>query len=318
MMRADHVSSVGSATGDPSADINTPLCSLVFLLPAQFTNSGVSQLPDYQPELLSASPATPPLVFPASGSWNIYPKFVAKEINLTPQSSGIGPNYNGVPIYEKGEEYCSCALTLGQGSNGKGKEPINVSSMVGSSNNVVVQPSFFSLQLPSGDGGLGFTDDNINDIDNNVPGKNKRKRQYTHRKKSVYSFPTNVKNLLSTGIFEGVPVKYVSWSRGAVNAYEFEKHAGCDTKHPNNNIYFPSGKSLYSVVQELKLIRDFVRENSLEEIIIPTPLFVPIVSYRGIMFFLRHLYIGVPSKIFSCNPRFGPKGCIATISHPLP
>nr|GMD55894.1 uncharacterized protein LOC109187050 [Ipomoea batatas] len=191
---------------------------------------------------------------PPGGSWNIYPKFVAKEINLTPQSSGIGPNYNGVPIYEKGEEYCSCALTLGQGSNGKGKEPINVSSMVGSSNNVVVPPSFFSLQLPSGDGGLGFTDDNINDIDNNVPGKNKRKRQYTHRKKSVYSFPTNVKNLLSTGIFEGVPVKYVSWSRGAVNAYEFEKHAGCDTKHPNNNIYFPSGKSLYSVVQELKVI----------------------------------------------------------------
>nr|GMD54601.1 uncharacterized protein LOC109187050 [Ipomoea batatas] len=239
---------------------------------------------------------------PPGGSWNIYPKFVAKEINLTPQSSGIGPYYNGVPIYEKGEEYCSCALTLGRGSNGKGKEPINVSSMVGSSNNVVVPPSFFSLQLPSGDGGLGFTDDNINDIDNNVPGKNKRKRQYTHRKMSVYSFPTNVKNLLSTGIFEGVPVKYVSWSRGAVNAYEFEKHAGCDTKHPNNNIYFPSGKSLYSVVQELKLIRDFVRENSLEEIIIPTPLFVPIVSYRGIMFFLRHLYIGVPSNLSRSPP----------------
>nr|GLL40216.1 uncharacterized protein LOC109187050 [Ipomoea trifida] len=150
---------------------------------------------------------------PPGGSWNIYPKFVAKEINLTPQSSGIGPNYNGVPIYEKGEEYCSCALTLGRGSNGKGKEPINVSSMVGSSNNVVVPPSFFSLQLPSGDGGWGFTDDNFDDI-NNVPGKNKRKRQYTHRKMSVYSFPTNVKNLLSTGIFEGVPVKYVSWFRG--------------------------------------------------------------------------------------------------------
>nr|GMD50816.1 Jas TPL-binding domain containing protein [Ipomoea batatas] len=177
---------------------------------------------------------------PPGGSWNIYPKFVAKEINLTPQSSGIGPNYNGVPIYEKGEEYCSCALTLGRGSNGKGKEPINVSSMVGSSNNVVVPPSFFSLQLPSGDGGWGFTDDNFDDI-NNVPRKNKRKRQYTYRKMSVYSFPTNVKNLLSTGIFE-------------VNAYEFEKHAGFDTKHPNNNIYFPSGKSLYYVVQELKVI----------------------------------------------------------------
>nr|GMD50818.1 uncharacterized protein LOC109187050 [Ipomoea batatas] len=193
---------------------------------------------------------------PPGGSWNIYPKFVAKEINLTPQSSGIGPNYyNGVPIYEKGEEYCSCDLTLGRGSNGKGKEPINVSSMVGSSNTVVVPPSFFSLQLPSGDGGLGFTDDNINDI-NNVSGKNKRKRQYTHRKTSVYSFPTNVKNLLSTGIFEGVPVKYVSWSRGGqVNVLTSSRSMlGCDTKHPNNNIYFPSGKSLYSLVQELKVI----------------------------------------------------------------
>ncbi|CAI9755445.1 unnamed protein product [Fraxinus pennsylvanica] len=88
-------------------------------------------------------------------------------------------------------------------------------------------------------------------------------------------FPSNVKILLSTGILEGVPVKYISWSRekdlrGVVkgtgylcgckecklskvtNAYEFEKHAGCKTKHPNNHIYFENGKSIYAVVQELK------------------------------------------------------------------
>nr|GMD52848.1 uncharacterized protein LOC109187050 [Ipomoea batatas] len=117
------------------------------------------------------------------------------------------------------------ALTLGRGSNGKGKEPINVSSMT---TTLMILIMFRKKQ--------------------------KKERQYTHRKMSVYSFPTNVKNLLSTGIFEGVTVKYVSWSRGAVNAYEFEKHTGFDTKYPNNNIYFPSGKSLYSVVQELKVI----------------------------------------------------------------
>ncbi|KAL2544115.1 hypothetical protein Fot_13348 [Forsythia ovata] len=81
--------------------------------------------------------------------------------------------------------------------------------------------------------------------------------------------------LLSTGILDGVPVKYVSWSREknlrgvvngtgylcgckecklskAVNAYEFERHAGCKTKHPNNHIYFENGKTIYAVVQELK------------------------------------------------------------------
>ncbi|KAI8031072.1 hypothetical protein LOK49_LG01G00640 [Camellia lanceoleosa] len=89
------------------------------------------------------------------------------------------------------------------------------------------------------------------------------------------NFPSNVKSLLSTGMLDGVPVKYVSWSREknlkgiikgtgylcgckdckftkALNAYEFERHAGCKTKHPNNHIYFENGKTIYAVVQELK------------------------------------------------------------------
>lgn len=37
-----------------------------------------------------------------------------------------------------------------------------------------------------------------------------------------------------------------------LNAYEFEHHAKCKTKHPNNHIYFESGKTIYAVVQELK------------------------------------------------------------------
>ncbi|KAB2047094.1 hypothetical protein ES319_A13G022500v1 [Gossypium barbadense] len=38
----------------------------------------------------------------------------------------------------------------------------------------------------------------------------------------------------------------------ALNAYEFEHHANCKTKHPNNHIYFENGKTIYAVVQELK------------------------------------------------------------------
>ncbi|OVA18304.1 zinc finger protein [Macleaya cordata] len=92
---------------------------------------------------------------------------------------------------------------------------------------------------------------------------------------SLNSYPTNVKKLLSTGIFEGVPVKYMKGEqnellRGIIsgcgylcgcpfcnfskvlNAYEFEQHAGCRTKHPNNFIFLDNGKSIYSIVQELR------------------------------------------------------------------
>ncbi|XP_019097322.1 PREDICTED: uncharacterized protein LOC104769586 [Camelina sativa] len=97
----------------------------------------------------------------------------------------------------------------------------------------------------------------------------------TAKKGSTNTFPSNVKSLLSTGMFDGVTVKYYSWSREknlkgiikgtgylcgcsncnfnkVLNAYEFEQHANCKTKHPNNHIYFENGKTIYGVVQELK------------------------------------------------------------------
>ncbi|KAJ7975846.1 putative DNA-binding protein [Quillaja saponaria] len=103
----------------------------------------------------------------------------------------------------------------------------------------------------------------------------KNKELKTAKKVPSNNFPSNVKSLLSTGMFDGVPVKYVSWSREknlkgvikgtgylcscndckhskALNAYEFERHAGAKTKHPNNHIYFENGKTIYAVVQELK------------------------------------------------------------------
>lgn len=105
----------------------------------------------------------------------------------------------------------------------------------------------------------------------NVP----RIKEPKTRKAPPNNFPSNVKSLLSTGMFDGVPVKYVSWSRDKnldgiikgtgylcscgdcnhskpLNAYEFERHAGAKTKHPNNHIYFENGKTIYAVVQELK------------------------------------------------------------------
>ncbi|XP_059667788.1 uncharacterized protein LOC132313134 isoform X2 [Cornus florida] len=102
----------------------------------------------------------------------------------------------------------------------------------------------------------------------------KKEEQKGSKKVPPNSFPSNVRSLLSTGMLDGVPVKYIAWSREelrgivkgssylcgcqtcnfskAVNAYEFERHASCKTKHPNNHIYFENGKTIYGIVQELR------------------------------------------------------------------
>ncbi|KAG2329074.1 hypothetical protein Bca52824_000254 [Brassica carinata] len=94
-------------------------------------------------------------------------------------------------------------------------------------------------------------------------------------KKKVSDFVSNVKELLLTGILDGARVKYISnsplreldgiiYSGGylcgcaacnftkVLGAYEFEKHAGRKTKHPNIHICLENGRSVYHVVQELK------------------------------------------------------------------
>ncbi|KAF8054518.1 hypothetical protein N665_1327s0004 [Sinapis alba] len=96
----------------------------------------------------------------------------------------------------------------------------------------------------------------------------------TSKKEASTSFPSNVRSLISTGMLDGVPVKYIALSREelrgvikgsgylcgcqacdytkVLNAYAFERHAGCKTKHPNNHIYFENGKTIYQIVQELR------------------------------------------------------------------
>ncbi|XP_022742002.1 uncharacterized protein LOC111293547 isoform X2 [Durio zibethinus] len=102
----------------------------------------------------------------------------------------------------------------------------------------------------------------------------KKEEPKTSKKIPSNNFPSNVRSLLSTGMLDGVPVKYIAWSREelrgvikssgyqcgcqtcnfskVINAYEFERHAGCKTKHPNNHIYFENGKTIYGIVQELR------------------------------------------------------------------
>ncbi|KAK4375139.1 hypothetical protein RND71_005816 [Anisodus tanguticus] len=102
--------------------------------------------------------------------------------------------------------------------------------------------------------------------------KNKSESKPAH-KAAPNSFPSNVRSLLATGILDGVPVKYIlsrQELRGIIkgsgylcgcqpcnyskvlNAYEFERHAGCKSKHPNNHIYFENGKTIYQIAQELR------------------------------------------------------------------
>lgn len=50
----------------------------------------------------------------------------------------------------------------------------------------------------------------------------------------------------------GNKMTYDSYVLKVLNAYEFERHAGCKTKHPNNHVYFENGKTIYQIVQELR------------------------------------------------------------------
>ncbi|XP_073146220.1 uncharacterized protein [Henckelia pumila] len=106
------------------------------------------------------------------------------------------------------------------------------------------------------------------------------------KKEASNSFPSNVRSLLATGILEDVPVKYVSTLQEelsgiikgygylcgcqscnfskVLNAYEFERHAGCKTNHPNNHVHFENGKTIYQIVQELKSAPSSMLFNAVE------------------------------------------------------
>ncbi|KAK2976565.1 hypothetical protein RJ640_024186 [Escallonia rubra] len=156
-------------------------------------------------------------------------------------------------INPSGRLICSYDLLMGQ-SSGQISEPPTEKGLVGSNADALVN----AAQITA----FGETSSN-------------KEEQKPNKKAPTNNFPSNVRSLLSTGMLDGVPVKYVAWSREkelrgiikgsgylcgcqscnfskAINAYEFERHAGCKTKHPNNHIYFENGKTIYGIVQELK------------------------------------------------------------------
>lgn len=114
-------------------------------------------------------------------------------------------------------------------------------------------------------------------VDKKTSGENDRD---LHNSKAPNSNPTfgifsTARSLLSTGIFDGIPVKYYSTCRrkslrGVIKrnrylcgcklckgrkeqiATKFERHAGCNTYHPNNHIHFENGMTITQVLQELR------------------------------------------------------------------
>ncbi|KAJ0965304.1 hypothetical protein J5N97_026442 [Dioscorea zingiberensis] len=95
-----------------------------------------------------------------------------------------------------------------------------------------------------------------------------------YKKASLVGFVHDVKSLLSTGLLEGMPVKYI-YKKGNVelpgfikgsgyqcgcsscnftvvlSALKFESHAGAETKNQNNHIFLESGISLYALVKKV-------------------------------------------------------------------
>lgn len=189
----------------------------------------------------------------------------------------------GTLFHKENSSLLSIVENLGEGDQNtisfggfqdKSKDRDDYTRLISAYGTLLSQPS----QSP---GALGLQDAaeqlsaNVTSIVTSRSDSIQKNKEPKPKKGTSSNFPSNVKSLLTTGIFDGVPVKYVSWSREknlrgvvkgtgylcscqdcklsrVINAYEFERHAGCKTKHPNNHIYFENGKTIYAAVQELK------------------------------------------------------------------
>ncbi|XP_056168969.1 uncharacterized protein LOC130138581 [Syzygium oleosum] len=115
----------------------------------------------------------------------------------------------------------------------------------------------------------------------NLGGNAKKQKACTREKLAAASepgpniYPLSNQSLLSTGVFDGAPVKYTSWSgdiilhgviKGSkilcscnkcnnsqyISPCQFERHAGGKTKKPYSCIYLENGKSINQVCRELR------------------------------------------------------------------
>ncbi|MQL77471.1 hypothetical protein Taro_009897 [Colocasia esculenta] len=117
--------------------------------------------------------------------------------------------------------------------------------------------------------------DTANETDERLRTTPKKKMELKMSKKiALTKVPSNIKELLATGLLEGLPVNYVYRSydkqgglRGVikdgnilcfcasckglntVSAYNFEVHAGSAKKHPSDHIYLENGRSLHDVIR---------------------------------------------------------------------
>ncbi|XP_031401942.1 uncharacterized protein LOC116211625 [Punica granatum] len=219
--------------------------------------------------------------FPAGQTYN-------KEIQNVPLMGHVYEDHSQIrsmdSAYEKGANMITIADSYGKGDS-------SMLSFGGFSSDHCVMPiaqrdgSFDKLydqssaqmtetrqqkQVDLSNVGLNQENKSLSDsVPKNKPGSNK-----PSRKEAPNSFPSNVRSLISTGMLDGVAIKYVAVSREELhgiikgsgylcgchscnytkilNAYEFERHAGAKTKHPNNHIYFENGKTIYQIVQELR------------------------------------------------------------------
>ncbi|PSS32600.1 Polygalacturonase-1 non-catalytic subunit beta like, partial [Actinidia chinensis var. chinensis] len=210
-------------------------------------------------------------------------------VSMRPTPAKADPNVTSMgPAYDKGN---SRVLSMGQDYN-KGEKTLSFGGFqnepeTNPSGGIITGYDLMTTQPPAQiSKAFGLEDsaeNNTGPIARVVPEATsktnaalKSKEEKTQPKKvPPNNFPSNVKSLLSTGMLDGVPVKYFSWSREknlkgiikgsgylcgcedckfskSLNAYEFERHATCKTKHPNSHIYFENGKTIYAVVQELK------------------------------------------------------------------
>ncbi|CAL9152453.1 unnamed protein product [Musa hybrid cultivar] len=115
------------------------------------------------------------------------------------------------------------------------------------------------------------------------------------KKITLTKLPNNVRELLSTGLLEGLPVNYIASNsnhiglQGVINgngilcscascngsivvsAYVFEQHAGSTKKHPADFIYLPNGKSLHDVVKACSIAPLDMLEATIQSAIDPVP-----------------------------------------------
>ncbi|KAG6522189.1 hypothetical protein ZIOFF_019327 [Zingiber officinale] len=115
------------------------------------------------------------------------------------------------------------------------------------------------------------------------------------KKISLTKLPGNVRELLSTGLLEGLPVKYFTSngkrielhgvikgngiicscancdSSTVVSAYIFEQHAGSTKKHPADFIFLQNGNNLHDVVRACRDAPLNMLEATIQGAIGPTP-----------------------------------------------